>query len=103
MSAPGQWRQASLSDVEGGILSTLRSIPATEDGPPGIDARTCRGSRSFCALIAIHAFSAGLEARLYGGQGCPPPRRGHPRVSACYRRHRRRESWRAHVGRRDCN
>jgi hypothetical protein len=49
-----------LPDVEGGIL------------PPGICAQTCRGLRIFRALEIVVALSAGLEARLYGRQGCPP-------------------------------
>ena len=58
------WRQASLPDVEGGILA----------------ARNCggesSGSRMFKHLGLPWFFPPGWEARHYGSLGWPPPRGG---------------------------
>jgi hypothetical protein len=53
------WRQASVLAVEGGIL------------PPGTWRDQFRRLGVFPAMFCLSsAFSAGLEARLYGRQGC---------------------------------
>jgi len=63
MPAATTWRQASLPDVEGGIFAARKWC---ELG--WIVAKFQR------ALVCVAFFSPGWEARLYGRQGCPPPR-----------------------------
>jgi len=52
------WQQASLLAVEGGIL------------PPGTDCDALEAPCLPWPVFVRGAFSAGLEARLYGRHGC---------------------------------
>ncbi len=49
--------------------------PAVEGGilPPGANAQSTEARESFNNSLQSEAASAGLEARLNGRQGCPPP------------------------------
>ena len=70
-SVSEKWRRASRPAVEGGILSTLRSSPATEDGedgPPGKITRMAMPPKFYRDALSCATFSAGLEARLYVSQ-----------------------------------
>ena len=49
-------------DVAVGILSTLRSIPAAEDGPPGQIVQQHQRLSSYSVIAVTGAVSAGRDA-----------------------------------------
>ena len=59
----------------GGILSTLRSISATEDGPPGFNFGTSRQRGDFNIHWVSNEDSAGRDAPALRQAGRPPLQR----------------------------
>jgi hypothetical protein len=61
-------------DVAGGILSTLRSIPVTEDGPPGQIVQKHQRLSGYPMIAVTGAVSAGRDAPALWQAGGPPLR-----------------------------